>query len=70
MPLYEYRCKQCGKKFEQLVMTGDGAEIRCPHCNATAVEKQFSTFSSAGSKGSSPTPPCGSGGCCPGCNIK
>lgn len=47
MPLYEYRCRECGHRFEILQRVGERAEgLTCPHCGAPGVEKQFSTFAS------------------------
>ena len=33
MPLYEYKCKSCGKKEEKLEKFGAPAEQDCPICN-------------------------------------
>jgi putative FmdB family regulatory protein len=49
MPLYEYRCAECGKRFEILQRLGQGADgLTCPTCGASQLEKQYSTFASAG----------------------
>ena len=40
MPIYEYVCGQCRKRFETLVR-GSGA-VACPSCKSTIVEKQVS----------------------------
>lgn len=54
MPLYEYRCPDCGHRFEILQRMGQGAEgLTCPRCGAEKVEKQFSTFASSTAGGSS-----------------
>lgn len=54
MPLYEYRCPQCGHRFEILQRMGQGAEgLACPGCGAGKVEKQLSTFAAATGGGSS-----------------
>jgi putative FmdB family regulatory protein len=35
MPLYEYRCRQCGERFEKVVgWNADPKEIMCPRCAA------------------------------------
>jgi putative FmdB family regulatory protein len=68
MPLYEYRCRNCGKRFEVLQRVSATAEgVICPECGAGEVEKQFSTFASSVS--GSPAPcgapsaaACGTGG--------
>ena len=46
MPIYEYRCKKCGEKFEKLVRFGTStSEIECPECGGRKVEKLISAFS-------------------------
>lgn len=42
MPLFDFRCKTCGKVFEALVRSGEMP--RCPACDATDLERQLSTF--------------------------
>lgn len=67
MPLYEYGCRGCGKRFEVLQRIGANAsEVACPGCGAVDVEKKFSTFASAMSPASGGSLPCGApaaGGC-------
>jgi len=43
MPLYEYRCTECGDTFEKLVLSA-GEPISCPKCHGS-VEKLMSSFS-------------------------
>lgn len=58
MPLYEYTCKSCGKRFEVLQRMGAGGEeLSCPSCGARDVVKQFSTFASSLAEGQAM--PCG-----------
>lgn len=53
MPLYEYACTACGARFELLQRVGESAAaVRCPECDAGAVERQLSTFA-AGTGGRS-----------------
>lgn len=67
MPLYEYRCPECGHRFEMLQRMGEGAEgLACPRCGAGKVEKQFSTFAASSSGGGGEAASCGSPGCGPG----
>ncbi len=42
MPLFEYECKGCGKKFELLVRGREAP--RCPTCGGEQVEKCLSVF--------------------------
>ena len=43
MPLYEYRCDACGKRFEELVKNAS-QKIACPDCDSDDVEKELSLF--------------------------
>jgi putative FmdB family regulatory protein len=43
MPLYEYRCDECGHVFEELVFHLDD-KVNCPKCHGS-VHKLMSTFS-------------------------
>ncbi len=69
MPIFEYLCKDCGKKFEAIVY--GSAKAECPSCHGKKLEQQLSVFAVAagGSKSaaaSEPAPsPCGTG-CCGG----
>jgi putative FmdB family regulatory protein len=67
MPIYEYRCQQCGRTFQKLQRVGAGAgDVRCPHCGAAEVERQLSTFASTSTGGASASTAagvgCGGGG--------
>ena len=42
MPIYEYRCTQCGCSFEQLVMSARDPDPQCPTCCTEKVEKLIS----------------------------
>jgi putative FmdB family regulatory protein len=48
MPLYEYRCRGCGERFEVLQRLGqDGEALSCPRCAEPRPERQLSTFAAA-----------------------
>jgi putative FmdB family regulatory protein len=80
MPIYEYKCKDCGKVTEFLVGIGkEQPEIKCNFCKSKRLEKIFSqSFISTssniiGSQGGKTccgrtercdTPPCSSDGVC------
>jgi putative FmdB family regulatory protein len=64
MPIFEYRCDECGAKFEKLVRNGD--KVVCPSCDKPNVTQQFSTFAAHAKSSSGPAPAmCPSGGVCP-----
>ena len=65
MPLYEYACPGCGKRFEKLVRRF-GDEVACPACAATDVEKQLSVFAVATAAPASAFAGCGAAACSPG----
>lgn len=45
MPIREYRCQECGYKFETLVLPGeDESALTCPECHATAIKRCMSVF--------------------------
>ena len=42
MPIYEFECRSCGQRFEELVGSHVGRETddaRCPVCGATEAER-------------------------------
>ncbi|MGB7062532.1 MAG: zinc ribbon domain-containing protein [Candidatus Zixiibacteriota bacterium] len=54
MPIYEYKCRKCGHRFDVLQKMGeDGKELKCPKCGVDNPTKVFSTFASAGSSAKS-----------------
>jgi putative FmdB family regulatory protein len=78
MPIYEYRCKQCGKVSEILVGVGpDNSSLACQHCGSHDLQKILSvssfTFSESsrapgttccGREERCDTPPCTTGDIC------
>jgi putative FmdB family regulatory protein len=49
MPMYEYRCRKCGKSFELLRRMADAdCEVECPECLSDEVDRLLSAFSSGG----------------------
>ena len=48
MPLYDYRCKNCGHTFEELVRTQPGPSVlECPKCQHMTAVRQLSLFAAA-----------------------
>jgi putative FmdB family regulatory protein len=63
MPLFEYSCSGCGRRFEMLMR--EGVVPVCPSCRSERVEKQLSAFAvGASSPKASPMP---AGHACGGC---
>jgi len=44
MPIYEYTCKKCKKKFEVLRKFSDTTEVNCPRCQSNECQRSVSTF--------------------------
>lgn len=42
MPLYEYRCPDCGETFEKIVRMGSDDAPRCPSCGAANAKRLVS----------------------------
>jgi putative FmdB family regulatory protein len=54
MPIYEYRCQECGKQFEMFRRFSDAdSGILCPECASDQVRRILSSFAAGG---------CGGGG--------
>lgn len=71
MPMYEYECRTCKARFEQLIL-GRAAEVVCRTCGSPDVAQLLSTFAvgAESAKKTSPASPCDGcngmkGGSCP-----
>ena len=42
MPIYEYECRACGHRFEQLILYSNAPE--CPSCQSHDLERLISLF--------------------------
>ena len=42
MPIYEYRCSQCGHELEVMQKISEAALTRCPSCSADTLVKLVS----------------------------
>jgi len=62
MPIYEYVCAACHRRFEKLVRRF-GEEVACPSCASASVDKQLSVFAALTSAPSPSFEGCGTGAC-------
>jgi putative FmdB family regulatory protein len=53
MPIFEYKCSNCGKISEFLEKAGNNAKRRCLHCGSSKLDKQFSVFAAQVKEGQS-----------------
>lgn len=70
MPIYEFRCVQCGEVYEKLIRESDEKiELKCPECGSDTADRVISRANSiiGGSKGKRTTltrKSCGPGSSC------
>ena len=48
MPIYEYRCEECGKRSSTLLSSYSSPDPACPHCGKPALRRLVSTFATTG----------------------
>jgi putative FmdB family regulatory protein len=65
VPIYEYACPGCGKRFEKLVRRFSEA-VSCPACARADVERQLSVFAVATAAPPPAFAGCGAGACAAG----
>ena len=51
MPIYEFKCEDCGYHFESLVFGSE--KVNCPKCKGPHLKRLISSFSVSGDKSSS-----------------
>jgi putative FmdB family regulatory protein len=61
MPLFEYECRGCGKRFEHL--TRADRQPACPGCSSADLAKLFSVFAAQSSTPAKSTVAMPSGAC-------
>lgn len=76
MPIFEFKCGECGAGFELIALAGHETATVCPRCGSEKLEKLFSTFATPGNPAASggltccgreercDSPPCDEGGTC------
>ena len=42
MPIYEYRCEECGHELETIQKISEDPLVTCPACNSDALKKKVS----------------------------
>jgi len=49
VPIYEYRCDECGRKSSALLPSFSSPDPTCPHCGKPALRRLVSTFATVSS---------------------
>jgi putative FmdB family regulatory protein len=52
MPIYDYTCRKCGKKFSvtHSITEHDHKRVRCPKCSSRKLERRITSFLAKTSK--------------------
>jgi len=62
MPIFEYRCRECGAQFEKIVRS-DREAVSCERCRGRKLDRLLSVFAVSGPTGEAVTEsgpcPCG-----------
>lgn len=49
MPIYEYKCEECGRQFELLRrMSQADTDLLCPQCSSEKIRRLVSSFAAGG----------------------
>jgi putative FmdB family regulatory protein len=69
MPLYEFQCTRCERRFEELLRNAEDLRgLKCPECGSEDVARQLSAASIGASASGTPAEGAcqGPGSCCGG----
>jgi putative FmdB family regulatory protein len=70
MPIYEFACQDCDRRFEELVkVNGAAVAVTCPQCGSTDAQRLLSMFAVGSASHSKPDWSAATGnggGCCGG----
>ncbi len=71
MPIYAYKCEECGRKYELFFkVKEDSEEIKCPDCGSPKANRLISAGAFLMGQGQSQSvPSCASGGGCSGASC-
>ena len=64
MPLFEYKCRQCGHVTSFLEKAGTKGSHKCEQCGSGKTDKAFSTFAAQAGAASEPPGGCANAGSC------
>jgi putative FmdB family regulatory protein len=64
MPIYEYKCGDCGNHYEQIRrMSEADTGLECPKCRSERIRRQLSSFATTSGSSSGAALPCGQNSC-------
>jgi len=56
MPIFDFQCQECGKKFDLMIANADKAKATCPECHSPNLKQMLSAFNTGGGSKSTPMP--------------
>ena len=67
MPIFEFRCVECGNVFEKIFLKSDEAvEMECPECRCGSLERVVSRTTHVMARGAGEKPTLTTRSCAPG----
>ncbi len=70
MPIYEYRCEDCGNRFDLLRSYSDRQNVNCPRCSSEKVKQRLSAFNTGGRRNLNRPERCDTCSMSGGCKVK
>jgi putative FmdB family regulatory protein len=64
MPLYEYVCEDCERRFERLSRSREADQAQCPFCGADRTRRLLSVIAGLGGGQRASASGCACGGAC------
>lgn len=64
MPIFEYRCRECGARFEKIVRSA-AEQVICDSCQSRKVEQLLSVFAVSAASGTATAASAAEAGPCP-----
>lgn len=56
MPIYEYKCRKCGERFDLRRSFSDNSPVSCSRCGTADAEKLLSSFGKTSGGSDAPRP--------------
>jgi len=47
MPIFDFKCQECGHKFDLIISNADKDKAKCPQCGANNLKQLLSLFSTS-----------------------
>lgn len=45
MPIFDFKCQECGYKFDLMISNANKDQAKCPQCGAEKLQQLLSSFS-------------------------